>query len=384
MSILFGMPRWGEKSEVWMTRMIDALGDEISYIACENPPDAADGRPWEFETLKQSRFIPSRALRRMGVLSAGIEQEAMEKAARDPRVKVILVNYLPFALQYEKVWRKADKPLFVHCHGYDLTWDFRMPRVCWVPYHPPAYKARVRGLSAISTFLVNSEYSKKRLIDIGIPESRVVVRRFGVPADDVFAVREAGRKTVKILFVGRLIDCKGPDLLIRAFEWAIEMGMEAELIIAGDGPQRGECEALRQRSKYKDRISMLGPVSGDHAAALRREADIFSAHSCKGRVSNQEESLGVAFLEAMAAGLPVATGRSGGIPEYIEHGKTGILFEPGDIEAHAIVLRTLSLDPRLRETIGIAAWRYVRANMSLALERNALRALLGLNHRSEQ
>lgn len=379
MSTLFVLPHWALKSEVWMTRMVQALGQDISHIACENPPESNADLPWKFVPLKQNSSILFRTLREMGALSCGIEQTALEKAALDPRVKQILVNYLPFALKYEGVWQKAKKPLFIHCHGYDITWDLQR-RSLWRPrVHPSDYKARVLRLSSIGVFIVNSEHSRRKLLDLGILKSRIVIRPFGVPSNEVFHSRKGVRKAVKILFIGRLVDFKGPDLLIKAFELATEMGMSAELILGGNGAMRPMCESMRQRSQYKDRIKLLGAVSPEEADVLRREADIFSAHSCKGRITNQEEALGVAFLEAMAAGLPVVTGRSGGIPEYIENQKTGILFEPGDIQSHADALRTLASDPALREAIGSAAWRHVRANFSLEMEKKSLRKILGLD-----
>ncbi|MCH8923254.1 MAG: glycosyltransferase, partial [Planctomycetes bacterium] len=67
---------------------------------------------------------------------------------------------------------------------------------------------------------------------------------------------------------------------------------------------------------------------------LRAEADIFTAHNCTGPITRQEEAFGVSIVEAMAAGLPVVSGRSGSLPEIVEDRVDGILVEPGDREAH--------------------------------------------------
>jgi len=119
-------------------------------------------------------------------------------------------------------------------------------------------------------------------------------------------------------------------------------------------------------------------VDADTGARLRREADIFTAHNCTGEVTNQEEAFGVSFAEASADGLPVVTGRSGGIPEIVEDGVTGILFEPGDVEAHAEALLMLASDPERRARMGEAAWRRARERFPLSNEGPGLRTILGL------
>lgn len=72
------------------------------------------------------------------------------------------------------------------------------------------------------------------------------------------------------------------------------------------------------------------------------------------------------MVEAMADGLPVIGGRSGGVSETNIDGQTGLLFNPGDISAHADAMRTLASDPSLRQQMGTAAWR--RASEHFAVE----------------
>src|SRR5207249_10069750 len=101
--------------------------------------------------------------------------------------------------------------------------------------------------------------------------------------------------------------------------------------------------------------------------------------NCLGLISNQEESSGVSFAEAMAEGLPIVSGRSGSLPEVITDGVHGILFEPGDVDAHADALLRLASDPELRAQMGQSGWERVRDNWSLQNEVKELRSILGLH-----
>src|SRR5690606_33177261 len=120
---------------------------------------------------------------------------------------------------------------------------------------------------------------------------------------------------VQILYLGRLVDCKGPDLTIQAFSLACEQGLRGKLTIAGDGPLLAECEQLRAVSPFAHCIQLLGSVDEPTAERLRTEADIFTAHNRKGPYTNQEEAFGVSFVEAMAAALPIVSGANGSLPE---------------------------------------------------------------------
>jgi len=124
---------------------------------------------------------------------------------------------------------------------------------------------------------------------------------------------------------------------------------------------------------------MLGAVDAETGERLRAEADIFTAHSCHGPLTLHEEAFGVSFVEAMAAALPVVSGRSGSLPELIDDGRDGFLVEPGDVEAHADAFLRLASDPGLRQSLGEAGWRKAKERFSCERERAQLRAILGLD-----
>jgi glycosyltransferase involved in cell wall biosynthesis len=165
-------------------------------------------------------------------------------------------------------------------------------------------------------------------------------------------------------------------LTIRAFNRLCDVGVNAELTIAGDGPMRVSCELERLASPYREQIHILGAVDRHAGERLRKSHQVFTAHSRAGPLSRQEEAFGVAFLEAMAAGMPVVTGQNGGIPEVVEHQESGLLFKSGDVEAHAQCLLSLAKDRESRIKMGKNALDRVQSTFSPTQERDALRRII--------
>jgi len=383
MGILFIMQQWEAPSELWMSRMIEALEPHIVAIACPAPSERAWRNRIPAIALRDS---PPNLLRRIGH-SVGIPlwlkprrtaADVLRHALADPAVTTVLIHYLEDALKFEEVWAQTNQQLFVHCHGYDVTWDWRTHQKPATPYFPPDYLPRVRRLSQRATIIANSHSTAQRLLAGGVPPDRIAVKYFGVPAPAAPFVRPLRTKEIEILYLGRLTDFKGPDLVIRAFELACARGLEATLTMAGDDDLRMTCELLQRRSPVASRIRLLGPVTAEQGDELRARADIFTAHNCFGPLSHQEEAFGVSIVEAMAAAIPVITGRSGSVEEIIVNDVTGILVEPGDVAAHAEAFLRLANNPDLRRQMGEAGWRRVREHFTMEKERANLLQILGL------
>lgn len=371
-------------SVLWMRRMLESLGADVVHLLCEYPPLDEQRRRWNLTQVAEGRFemLGWRILRRLGLVerppATRHARRTVEQSLGDPRVSVALVHYMTLAIRYAEVWRRCPKPTFIHCHGYDVTWDLRNAEPPHSREHPADYVEQVRALPDHLQFIANSHATGRRLQEVGIPEERIHVKYLGVEvANDGPPVGHEGHY-LDILYLGRLIDCKGPGLVIRAFDRAVEQGLDGRLRIAGDGPLRSECETLRAASPHAERIELLGAVSGETGAELRRQSNVFTAHNQLGPISRQEEAFGVSVVEAMAEGLPIVSGRSGSLPEIVDHGVHGLLVEPGDVEAHARAFLDLAADPDLRSRMGHEGWHRARERFSLEEETRTLRRLLGL------
>lgn len=371
-------------SVLWMRRMLDGLADQVSVLAAEVPPNPSLQGRFETAVLQDGRLESKlwRLLYRLRVVEripAGRRSVAiLRRAVQRPDVEQILVHYANLAAKYAAVWKTTDKPVWVHCHGYDVTWDLRQPQPPHAPEHPSDYIRRVLALPENVRFIANSHSTAGRLHHIGIDPRRVQVKYLGVPMPDTAPPSREPTDTVNILYLGRLIDCKGPDLVIQAFDLAVAKGLRGRLILAGDGPLRSRCEALRQASPNASNIDLLGAVDGATGERLRQQAHIFTAHNQLGPNSRQEEAFGVSLVEAMAAGLPIVSGHNGSLPEIIDPGTHGFLVPPGDVEAHAEAFLTLADDADLRHRMGSAGWRRAQERFSLQEEMMQLRRLLDL------
>jgi colanic acid/amylovoran biosynthesis glycosyltransferase len=179
-----------------------------------------------------------------------------------------------------------------------------------------------------------------------------------------------GRKTdgrLRVLFVGRLVPEKGPDILVEAASLLARRGVALDLVIVGDGRLS---ELLRTEVEDKglgDTVRLLGAVGQDDLPDWYRWADVFCLPSFA-------EGVPVVLMEAMSSELPVVTTPVAGIPELVDT-TTGRLVPPGDATAVAEAIEEFGKDPELRAETGRRG--RVVVGLGFAPEPNA-RALAGL------
>ena len=156
------------------------------------------------------------------------------------------------------------------------------------------------------------------------------------------------------------VKTQGLSWVIRACGRLLRRGRRLLLVIAGDGRQRALLSGLARRHLGRQ-VRFVGKISRDGMHRFYSAGDLFAFPGFR-------ESLGMVFLEAQACGLPVAAFKSGGIPEVVENGNTGILTPLGDFDAFTQGIDTLVSDPALRRQLGQAAAASVRRRHNL--ERN--------------
>jgi len=128
----------------------------------------------------------------------------------------------------------------------------------------------------------------------------------------------------KIIFVGRLIECKGIPFLVKGFEQILNNNINARLFLVGCGEEENKLKEYISELKIKQHVVFFDYKTNPQA--FIRKADLLVLPS-------SEEGFGRVLLEAMDVGTPVIGTRIGGIPEIIEHGTNGLLVDYGDIEA---------------------------------------------------
>jgi len=151
-------------------------------------------------------------------------------------------------------------------------------------------------------------------------------------------------KTRYILCVAELREYKAIDVLLHAAKPLLANDRSLRLVLAGDGPQRGELEGLASSLGISSQTAFLGTQGASEIVRL--------LHGCETMVlPSRMEPFGIVLIEAMACKKPVVATRVGGIPEIIEHEVSGLLVEPEDPQALTEGLRRVLTDADLKKTI---------------------------------
>lgn len=186
-------------------------------------------------------------------------------------------------------------------------------------------------------------------------ETRVIVDgvppfRSGLSRADARAALDLSEDEVVVLHVGRLSIQKSQNLLVEAFERALERDdiQSLRLILVGDGPLRKSLETQIDCSPYKNRIKLMGDLPRETVGKLMRAADILA-------LSSLWEGLGMVLIEAASESLPLVSFNVGGVTEIVRDGETGLLVAPKDVNGLCDAIVRLSRDPALRTRLGSAA-----------------------------
>jgi phosphatidylinositol alpha-1,6-mannosyltransferase len=192
------------------------------------------------------------------------------------------------------------------------------------------------------------------------------------------AVREryglAGRPVV--VCVSRLVPRKGQDTLIRAWPKVLRQVPGAALVVVGGGPYQAALRRLSERIGVSPHVTFTGPVPADELPAHYAAGDVF-AMPCRTRRGGLDvEGLGIVYLEASAAGLPVIGGDSGGAPDAIAEGESGYVVPGRDVAALAARLTELLSDPAKARAMGEKGRAWVERDWSWDQAAARLRAII--------
>ena len=215
----------------------------------------------------------------------------------------------------------------------------------------------------VDCFICASEAIRQMLIADGIPEGRAVTVHEGIDLARVAAAPPARlhedlwlpHHAPIVGNVAALVPHKGQKHLIECAALVIRQVPDARFVIAGEGELRPSLE--RQiKERHLEKHVLLAGFRPD-VLSLHKAFDIFV-------MSSVTEGLGTSLLDAMACGKPIVATRTGGIPEVVVDGETGLLVAPRDHEAMAEAIVRLLKDAALREQLGATALRRVREKFS--------------------
>jgi glycogen(starch) synthase len=259
------------------------------------------------------------------------------------------------------VIRTSPAPDVLHCHDWmTVLAGIRARKALEIPLvfhvHLPnrtslCSSVENLGLVYADIVTVNSQAMAEQLRD-RVPDKRIVVIPNGVDT----AVFRPGDGDVHadpyILFVGRLVEQKGVDTLMRAFVHVRDRFPQISLRIAGTGPCTEAMRRLARCLVIGDHVRFEGWKPAHALAELYRNATVVV-------VPSNYEPFGMTALEAMACGSPVVASNTGGLREIIRHGQTGCLVQPNDHLDLAQWIMALLHRDSWRRTIGTNAAAFV-------------------------
>jgi glycosyltransferase involved in cell wall biosynthesis len=304
--------------------------------------------------------VQRKILRQLGMPAPGsVEQLRSEGAS------IVQVHFGTEALEYWPVIRRLGLPVVITLHGFDINTH----REWWENEAATAserrYPERLLALARQDrvSFVAVSEAIKQRAIEFGIPAERITVQYIGIDLTQFkWSGRPISQRAPRILTVGRFVEKKGGEFLIRALRLVRNTLPDAELVMVGDGPLLDELRGLAKELGVP--VSFLGSLTSAEVRKQMETARVFCLPSVTAK-NGDAEGLGIVILEAQACGLPVVTSAKGGATEGIMDGVTGYAFAEKDVQSLGNHLTNLLRDDGLAESMSRAAPAFVAARFDI-------------------
>jgi phosphatidyl-myo-inositol dimannoside synthase len=281
----------------------------------------------------------------------------------------------PLALLTERARRAGAQRVLASTHGHEVGWSML-----------PVARSALRKIgddTDVITYV--SRYTRGRIASAFGPHAALEHMPPCVDSDR-FRPDPAARAEMRaryglgerpmILCLSRLVPRKGQDMLIRAFPEIRRRVDGAVLLIAGGGPYGPALRKLAADTGVADHVVFTGGLPAAELPAHHAAADVF-AMPCRTRGAGLDvEGLGIVFLEASATGVPVVAGRSGGAPETVQEGKTGLVVDGRSSAQIVDAITQILADPDRAAEMGAAGRRWVSECWRWDTHAEALGALL--------
>lgn len=282
---------------------------------------------------------------------------------RQARARLIHAHFGPDAVTVLPIARRLGLPLVVTFHGFDATSAPHLPNGVG-----ERYRSSLAPVFEYSAQLIAvSEYIADRLRRLGAPASKICVAPIGIPVD-VLSPRSEPRSG--ITFVGRLTPIKGVADLIEAVSRMPKALLAGQpLRIVGYGPEEDSLRKQAVRSGLS--VDFMGRQGSGFIAELLSRSSIFCAPS-RTTAEGAAEGFGIVNLEAALHGLPVVAYHSGGVPEAVIDGRTGLLAPDGDVDQLTCNLMRLLANPQESASMGAAGRQRVLDQFDIRIRNTAL------------
>jgi len=227
-------------------------------------------------------------------------------------------------------------------------------------------------IKKVNKVIVPSEFLKLKVLDHGFPSDKITLLHHGVDLIK-FTASKTNPEYGHIVFVGRLLEIKGLNYLIEAISKIKNKHPEIFLTVIGEGPMQKEFEKQAE-TQLMTGFQFLGAKPHEIVRIFLERSYIFCMPSIS-LPSGQTEAFGLVFAEAQAMGIPIVSFNSGGIPEVVKNGETGILVEEKNVDKLADAIQILMQNRNLRNKMGMAGRKRVELYFDLKKQNEKLEIL---------
>jgi colanic acid/amylovoran biosynthesis glycosyltransferase len=246
--------------------------------------------------------------------------------------------------------KMLQRPLIVTLHGGSD-----------VPIQEPRIGTYAELAEKATLFICVSDFIRKQAIQAGYPPEKLFVHYIGVDRTLFFPVTDPVESDA-VLFIGRLVEMKGCEYLIRAMQVVQAKRPASELTIVGDGPLRPNLERLAKELRV--RCTFMGMQPPPVIREMLKRSRLFSLPSVT-TSDGHVEGLGIALIEAQAMGVPVVSTLHAGIPDGVADRVTGILVPERNSESLAAAILQLLEDKDLWQRYHLATQEHVDRQFDL-------------------
>jgi len=306
---------------------------------------------WSVIRTKGQVLLPSRRTRKL----------AQDLVRQTGATEVVFGAAAPLGLLAKPLRKVGVSQIVSMSHGHEVGWASTpmtrgiLRRIVansdWFTY------LGSYTLAGIQKAARSQDFTKFRQLTPAVDPSQFHPDRKSAGAELRASVGLADRPT--IVCVSRLMARKGQDRLIEALPLIQQKVPNAALVIVGTGSYRKRLERLVGRVGVTNDVHFTGKVPQAELASWYGAGDVF-AMPCRTRNAGWDvEGLGIVFLEASATGLAVVAGDSGGAPDAVQAGNTGVVVDGNNVESVAKVVGELLADPERSAVMGLAGRNWV-------------------------
>ena len=346
--------------ESLMTGLATAIknkGIDIVVLADgrKNTAEIAYDRTCSYPIQRFSGFKPLRKY---------LKTKAIKKLIQKYDIEAIFTDSWKSAETVINVAQHNKIPVITLAHGNELLTQNRNSRAI-----------RIKNiLSKVDTIIANSIYTAGLVKKLGIDPQLVTVVHPGVtpppsPSDETISRVSHWFEPYDpiLLTIARLEPRKGHDQVIRCLPRLLNTYPNLGYLIAGNGPDRERLESLARELNLMDNVIFLGRVSEEEKTALLKQADLFVMPVRDDMEGHSVEGFGIAYIEAAFIELPALAGQSGGVPDAVVNGETGILCDGTKIEEIATTIQQYLTNPQDKTTMGEAAKKRAETEFTWAV-----------------